>query len=87
MYRLFERGGPDPVNVGNDGERTVRELADIVTDLVGSESSVVVRPLPTDDPKQRRPDLGLARRTLDWYPTVSLEEGLSRTVEYFKEVI
>ncbi len=87
VYRLFERGGPDPVNVGNDGERTVRELADIVMDLVGSESAVVVRPLPTDDPKQRRPDLDLARRTLDWYPTVSLEEGLRWTVEYFKEVI
>ena len=71
VYRLFERGGSDPVNVGNDGERTVRELADIVTDLVGSESAVVVGPLPTDDPQQRRPDLGLARRTLDWYQTVS----------------
>ncbi len=87
VYRLFERGGPDPVNVGNDGECTVRELADIVTDLVGSESAVVVRPLPTDDPKQRRPDLSVARRTLDWYPTVSLEEGLRRTVEYFKGVV
>ena len=87
VYRLFERGGPDPVNIGNDGEFTVRELADIVTNLVGSESPVVVKPLPTDDPKQRRPDLGLARRTLDWYPTVSLEEGLRRTVEYFKGVI
>ena len=87
ICRLFVSGGSDPVNIGNDGEFTVTELAEIVTRLVGSESEVVVRSLPTDDPQQRQPDLSLARRTLDWQPRIPLEDGLKRTIEYFAETI
>jgi dTDP-glucose 4,6-dehydratase len=84
---LFERGGPEPVNLGNPSEFTVRELADIVLRLTGSHSPVVYRPLPTDDPRQRRPDISRARTLLGWEPKVELEEGLRRTIAYFREVI
>ncbi len=87
IYRLFHDGGPDPVNIGNDGEFTVRELAELVVRLVGSESKVVLQPLPVDDPKQRRPDLTRAGDTLGWSPKIPLEQGLQRTVEYFRQVI
>jgi nucleoside-diphosphate-sugar epimerase len=87
IFRLFQRGGADPVNIGNDGEFTVLELAEKVTKLVNASSSVVLEPLPVDDPKQRQPDLSLARASLDWAPTVTLDEGLSLTVEYFRQAI
>ncbi len=85
IVRLFERGGPDPVNVGNPREFTVRQLADLVLRLTGSRSQVVCHPLPTDDPKQRRPDISQAKRLLGWEPTVPLEEGLRRTIDYFQK--
>ncbi len=84
IVRLFERGGPEPVNLGNPAEFTVAELAQIVLRLTGSKSSVVHEQLPTDDPKQRRPDISTARRLLDWEPRVPLEEGLRRTIDYFR---
>ncbi len=84
IMRLFERGGPEPTNVGNPGEFTVRELADIVLRLTGSRSAVVYEPLPTDDPKQRRPDISAAKQRLAWEPKCSLEDGLRRTIEYFQ---
>ena len=84
IMRLFERGGPEPMNVGNPGEFTVRELADIVLRLTGSPSAVVYEPLPTDDPKQRRPDISAAKQRLGWEPKCSLEDGLRRTIEYFQ---
>ena len=87
IFRLFQRGGADPVNIGNDGEFTVLELAEKVTKLVNASSTVVLEPLPVDDPKQRQPDLSLARASLDWAPTVTLDEGLARTVEYFRQAI
>jgi dTDP-glucose 4,6-dehydratase len=87
IYRLFHDGGADPVNIGNDGEFTVRELADIVVRLVGGNSEVVMEPLPTDDPKQRRPDLTVAGETLGWSPQVPLEEGLEKTIEYFRGIV
>jgi dTDP-glucose 4,6-dehydratase len=74
-----------PVNIGNAGEFTVRELADIVRELTGSSSEVVYEPLPVDDPVQRQPDLTLAREALGWEPVVSLRDGLSRTIPYFAE--
>ncbi len=83
----FERGGPEPVNLGNPSEFTVRELADIVLRLTGSPSRVVYRPLPTDDPRQRRPDITRARALMGWEPKVALEEGLRRTIGYFRQVI
>ncbi len=85
IIRLFERGGADPVNIGNPREFTVRELADLVLRLTGSRSQVVCRPLPTDDPKQRRPDIGQAKRLLGWEPKVPLEDGLRRTIDYFQK--
>ena len=87
IYRLFQDGSADPVNVGNDGEFTVSELADIVVRLVGGDSKIVMEPLPVDDPRQRRPDLSVARRMLGWAPTVTLEEGLGKTIDYFREVV
>ena len=81
---LFERGGAEPVNVGNPGEFTVRELADIVRRLTGARSPVVFEPLPTDDPKQRQPDISRARKWLKWEPEVPLGKGLKKTIEYFR---
>lgn len=76
-----------PVNLGNPGEFTIRQLAEIVIELTGSKSTLVSLPLPADDPRQRRPNIELARRTLDWQPTVALEEGLKSTIAYFKGII
>jgi UDP-glucuronate decarboxylase len=72
-----------PINLGNPGEFTMLELADKVRDLAGSRSALVRLPLPVDDPKQRQPDIALARRVLGWEPKVRLEEGLKKTIEYF----
>ncbi|HJZ84846.1 MAG TPA: UDP-glucuronic acid decarboxylase family protein [Polyangia bacterium] len=74
-----------PINIGNPGEFTMRELAEKVLSLTGSRSEVVYRPLPQDDPKQRRPDISRARKLLGWEPRVPLEEGLRHTIEYFRE--
>ncbi|GAB0055754.1 UDP-glucose 4-epimerase [Candidatus Magnetaquicoccaceae bacterium FCR-1] len=76
-----------PVNLGNPGEFTMLELASKVVELTGSRSSIVFAPLPTDDPRQRQPDIGLARERLDWQPTVVLDEGLRRTIDYFDQVL
>jgi UDP-glucuronate decarboxylase len=73
-----------PVNLGNPGEFTMLELAELTLKLVGGRSRIVHRPLPADDPKQRQPDIELARRVLKWEPTVALEEGLGRTIAYFR---
>ena len=68
---------------GNPGEFTIRQLAELVIELTGSGSKLVFRPLPEDDPLQRRPDIGKAKALLDWQPTVPLKEGLTRTIAYF----
>jgi len=73
-----------PVNVGNPKEFSILELAEKVIALTGSRSGIIFRPLPEDDPLQRRPDITLARRKLGWEPKVSLEEGLQQTIEYFR---
>ena len=75
-----------PVNIGNDQEYTMLELAEIVIRVTGSSSEISLAPLPPDDPTRRRPDLTLARSALSWKPTVELEDGVSRTVEYFRTV-
>jgi UDP-glucuronate decarboxylase len=80
-------GFTGPVNLGNPGEFTILELARIVTRLTGSRSRIVFKPLPADDPTQRRPDIALARRALGWEPSVALEEGLARTIAYFKDFL
>lgn len=76
-----------PVNVGNPTEFTMLELAERVLCLTGSRSRVVYRPLPSDDPKQRQPDITLANQQLSWQPKVSLEDGLKKTIAYFKEIL
>jgi UDP-glucuronate decarboxylase len=73
-----------PVNIGNPGEFTMRELAELTLKLVGGKSKIVHRPLPSDDPKQRQPDITLARKVLGWEPRVSLEQGLQHTIAYFR---
>ncbi|MBL9191518.1 MAG: SDR family oxidoreductase [Opitutaceae bacterium] len=73
-----------PVNIGNPGEFTMRELAELTLKLVGGKSKIVHRPLPSDDPKQRQPDITLARKVLGWEPKVSLEQGLQHTIAYFR---
>lgn len=73
-----------PVNLGNPGEFTIKQLAQTVIDMTGSRSKIVYKPLPADDPTQRRPDISLARRHLDWEPHIKLEEGLAKTIAYFE---
>ncbi|MGE6781536.1 UDP-glucuronic acid decarboxylase family protein [Ensifer adhaerens] len=89
MVRLMESPAEvtGPVNIGNPGEFSMIELADLVLRLVGGPSKLVFLPLPQDDPKQRRPDITLATKTLGWEPKVTLEDGLKPTVAYFKEVL
>jgi UDP-glucuronate decarboxylase len=74
-----------PMNLGNPGEFTMLELAELTLKLVGGRSKIVHKPLPADDPRQRQPDIALARRTLGWEPRVPLEEGLRRTIAYFRD--
>lgn len=76
-----------PVNIGNPCEFTMLQLAETVMQLTGSRSSIVMKPLPLDDPKQRQPDISLARQMLDWEPTVALKEGLVRTITYFRGLL
>jgi dTDP-glucose 4,6-dehydratase len=87
IVRLFERGDAEPTNVGNPHEFTVIELAEKVLRLTGSKSELVREPLPTDDPKVRQPDISKAMRQLGWEPAVTLEDGLQRTIEYFRKVL
>jgi UDP-glucuronate decarboxylase len=76
-----------PINIGNPGEFTIRELAEKVIALTGSKSQIITCPLPSDDPKQRKPDISLAKKVLDWEPAISLEEGLKRTIPYFEGLL
>ncbi|MET4231305.1 nucleoside-diphosphate-sugar epimerase [Bradyrhizobium sp. I1.8.5] len=73
-----------PINLGNNSEFTIRELAEKVIELTGSRSKLVFKPLPQDDPRQRQPDLAKAKATLNWEPKVALEDGLKETIAYFK---
>ncbi len=82
-----DKGLVGPVNLGNPAEFTMNELAEAVREITGSSSTVEYRPLPEDDPKQRRPDISLATRELGWRPTVQLREGLDQTVQYFRSVL
>ena len=86
IYRLFMRGDSEPTNIGNPNEYTVRQLADLVVELTGTKSQIVKKPLPQDDPKVRQPDISRARKLLDWEPRVTLRDGVSRTIEYFRGV-
>jgi dTDP-glucose 4,6-dehydratase len=84
IYRLMNSSTDMPVNIGNPHELTMLEFANEIIKATGSRSRIVFKPLPQDDPKQRRPDITRARTILDWKPKVSLKEGLSKTIEYFR---
>jgi UDP-glucuronate decarboxylase len=76
-----------PLNMGNPGEFTIRQLAEQVIDLTGGKSKIIAKPLPADDPRQRRPDITLARKELGWEPKVELREGLLKTIAYFDALL
>src|SRR5947209_5396745 len=77
----------DPVNIGNPVEMTIKQIAETIIRMTGASSKIIYKPLPTDDPKQRRPDITRARTILGWVPKVQLEEGLVKTIEYFRTKI
>jgi UDP-glucuronate decarboxylase len=81
------KGFTGPVNMGNPNEFTIKELAEIILDIIGSKSKLIYKPLPQDDPLQRKPDISLAKKELDWEPTIQLREGLVKTINYFDELI
>ncbi|MCQ4143614.1 UDP-glucuronic acid decarboxylase family protein [Vogesella sp. AC12] len=76
-----------PINLGNPNEFTIRQLAEMVIELIGSKSKVIYMPLPGDDPKQRQPNIEKARTVLDWVPSIQLEQGLIKTIEYFQKIV
>ncbi len=89
LLRLMDKEDPytGPVNLGNPGEFTMLELAQKVLDQTGSKSKIVYKPLPENDPKQRKPDISEAKRALDWAPTVPLDQGLAKTIAYFDALL
>src|SRR3954468_18763460 len=87
IIRLLESDQHGPINIGNPREMTIEQIATDILRLTGSKSTLVTRPLPVDDPKQRRPDITRARTLLGWEPTVKLEEGLGKTLEYFRKKV
>jgi dTDP-glucose 4,6-dehydratase len=84
IIRLMLSKENDPVNIGNPREMTIRDIAETIIRMTGSKSTIVSKPLPTDDPKQRRPDITRARTLLNWEPKVELEQGLAKTIDYFR---
>jgi UDP-glucuronate decarboxylase len=89
LLSLMETGAEivGPINLGNPTEFTMRQLAELVLELTGSRSKIVHRPLPQDDPRQRRPDISEAERLLGWRPAISLREGLAKTIPYFEHLL
>ena len=82
-----ETGFTGPVNIGNPGEFTMLQLAEAVLKLSGSKSKIIYQALPSDDPKQRQPNIELAKAKLGWEPKVNLEDGLKETIAYFKKIV
>ncbi|MEK7845700.1 MAG: UDP-glucuronic acid decarboxylase family protein [Nitrospinota bacterium] len=87
IYNLMMSDESEPVNIGNPNEMTVLQLAERILKKTGSKSKIIFKPLPVDDPKQRRPDISKAKKLLKWEPAVGLEDGLDRTIEYFKKSV
>ena len=87
VLAVLDKADELPVNLGNPEEVTVLELAQTIIRLAGSQSTIEHRELPVDDPKQRRPDISRAKKLLGWQPEVGLEDGLARTLEYFRSVL
>jgi dTDP-glucose 4,6-dehydratase len=84
IIRLMLSAEHDPINIGNPVEMTIKQIAETIIRMTGAKSRIIYKPLPTDDPKQRRPDITRARTLLNWEPKVQLEEGLIKTIEYFR---
>lgn len=87
IYRLLMSDEPNPVNIGNPDEITIKQFADEVLEITGSKSKIIYKPLPQDDPKVRQPDITRAKQILGWQPKIDRKEGLKRTIEYFKNKI
>jgi dTDP-glucose 4,6-dehydratase len=87
IWALMHAPVNEPVNIGNPREMTLRQLAELIARLSDSRSEIVFRPLPTDDPKVRQPDIGKARRLLQWEPKVEVEDGLRRTIDWCKKLV
>jgi UDP-glucuronate decarboxylase len=87
LIRMMNSDLTGPVNLGNPCEKTVLEIAQLVLDMIGGESEIEFRPLPSDDPRRRKPDITLAREHLGWEPKVALEDGLTTTIDYFRKRI
>jgi dTDP-glucose 4,6-dehydratase len=87
IIKLMLSNENDPINIGNPREMTIEEIATTIIAMTGSKSKITYKPLPTDDPKQRRPDITRARTLLNWEPKVSLEEGLVKTIDYFRQKV
>lgn len=87
LCRLLFSEHPGPVNIGNPAEMTMLELANVIVEMTGSKSEITFKPLPEDDPKTRQPDITLANKLLDWSPKVSLEDGLTQTIAYFRQAL
>ena len=87
IIRLMLSSENDPVNIGNPAEMTIEEIAQVIIEMTGSKSRIVYRPLPEDDPKVRKPDITRARTLLGWEPKVSLREGLTHTIDYFRQKV
>ena len=75
-----------PMNMGNPGEYTIKQLAELIIELTGSQSELIYKPLPSDDPTRRQPDITLAKKHLDWEPTIPLQEGLEKTIAWFQSI-
>ena len=86
IHRLLLSDYANPVNIGNPDEITLKEFAEEIAKLTGSDSKIVYEPLPTDDPKQRRPDISKAKSILNWEPKIDRAEGLKKTYDYFKSI-
>ncbi|HWO04852.1 MAG TPA: GDP-mannose 4,6-dehydratase, partial [Methylomirabilota bacterium] len=87
IWALMQAGVNEPVNIGNPREMTLLQLARQIIQMSGSRSEVVFRPLPTDDPKVRQPDITKARRVLGWEPTIEVEDGLRRTIDWCRKLV
>ena len=87
LIRMMNSKLAGPVNLGNPSERTILDFAKLIIKLTNSKSQIIYKPLPSDDPTQRQPDISLAKKELDWEPKIDIEEGLMKTINYFKELI
>ena len=87
IIKLMLSNENDPINIGNPQEMTIEQIATLIIQMTGSKSKIIYKPLPTDDPKVRQPDITRARTLLAWEPKVSLEQGLGRTIDYFRSKV